>query len=376
MTFASTLNILPDGNDCVPAFEAAIANPAVTSIEFEPGLYRFGSQVELKSNIAIRGCGRATRFAPLSSFSFGGQAHLNNAVITTQPNSVNVIIEDLMMEGLGIYAGTPGPTTRICAIVMRRTTGFRVRRVVVRDWTGYAFWASGDDPVDDDRVCSGAFEDCFAENCNILYEQNLCRGINLRRCHGSDGKRTIAMDAAFHPWFGAEKVTYEDCTYIGAAGGGISIVTVGQKPIKEIVFRRCRISMEAATTAIVAGWQTAADKPYRIELTVEDCDISSPLYNCASLYNVDAIFRQCNMSGFSISAVLNDTSVVLFEDTELLASNDPNGGATAHALRLEAGSNGTTKRGALRARGKNPIPYIGNPALLDLDPETILEPAP
>lgn len=382
MTFASALGIPADGTtDCVPAFEAAIANPAVTSIEFEPGHYRFGSQVELKSGLSIRGFGRSTRFSPLPSFT--PRTHLNNAIISTQPNSLNIVVSDILFEGLGI--GTESSAARIHALVMRRTTNFRVRRCLARDWSGYAYWASGSDPVNNDRNCSGDYEDCWAENCNVLFEANLCRGVRYKRCHGSDGKRTVSTEVAFHPWNGAEKVTYEDCTYIGAAGAGISVLGVGQQPIKEILFRRCRIQTETGTTALIAGYQLAADKPFRIQLTVEDSEICSVLGNGANLYNVDATFRRTKITGYSIAAataaaVGTEGAVLLFEDSDLLASNDPNGTAQAHALRLDALNTATVTRGSLRARGKSPVPYIKNSsATLVLSPPPnapVLEPAP
>jgi hypothetical protein len=373
MSSAEDLGIVGDGEtDCVPAFLAAMADPAVSTIEFGPGHYRFDSQVALRSGIAIRGCGRATRLSPLPTFA--PRTHLENAMISTVPGSAGIKVSDLLLEGMSIGAGASA--TRIHALVMRRTSGFRVRRVLGRDWSGYAFWASGDDPVSaTDRACSGEYEDCWAENSNVLFEQSLCRGVKLRRCHGGDGVKTIHIEAAFHPWHGAEQVTYEDCTYSGGAGAGMAVLSVGAKPLKEIIFRRVRIHMEAGTTAVVVANQSLADAPYRIDLTVEDSEIASPLGNCANLWNVDGVFRRNKMSGYNLCTALQGGANVLFEDCDQLASNDPAGTPIAHALRLEANNTAVVTRGALRARGKNPVPFIKSPAAtLTVSPQTVREP--
>jgi hypothetical protein len=361
MTSAIDLGIVGDGEtDCAPAFAEAMEDADVTDIEFGPGDYVFGSQVELRSGISIRGCGPSTRFSPLPTFA--PRTHLQNALLSTAPDSQLVRVSDLTLDGMDVGM-SGGSGDRIHGLVTKRTLGFLIERVVSTNWSGYAFWTTGLDQVDGDRHCSGTYVDCRASNSNVLFEQTACSGVWLLRCHGDDGRRTVGnCEAAFHPWLGAENVTFEDCGYVGAAGSGATVLSFGEMAMAGIVFRRCRIRMTGATTALVAGWHQSVDQPFRIELTVEDCDIASALGSCASLKNVDGTFRRTSLTGYSVCTGLDDGADILFEDTNLLASNDPAVIQIAHALRLEAGSAATVVRGSLRARGYTPIAYIKNPA--------------
>jgi hypothetical protein len=203
--------------------------------------------------------------------------------------------------------------------------------------------------------------------------------VSLYDCHGADGDNTPAIntEAAFHPWHGSEDILFDGCTYRGDAGSGIAVIANGQKAVKNIIFRRCDIHMTGGQTALTATHQTPDDLPYRIGLTVEDSKIHSALGNCANLSNVDGTFLRNDMRGYNLCSALNGGTVALFEDCEQLASNDPSGTPIAHALRVEAGNSVTVTRGALRAKGKSPMPYIGNPALITLSPAPnapILEP--
>lgn len=381
MTWASDLGIIGDGaTDCVPALNAALADAAVSTIEFGPGHFRFGSQPEQRSGSYIRGCGPSTILSPLPEFAFGPNGpHLTNGLLSTAPNSHLTRVSDLTLDGLGIgYTGNPNQSgLRIHGLVRRRALGFVVERVYSRNFSGYAFLVSGDDPVDNDRHCSGVIQDCRAENSDVLVEVGMCRDVTVRRVFGSDGDGTINCENAFLAWHGAENALFEDCEYTGSAGSGLAVISIGQVPVEDIIFRRCVIRMTDGSTALLAGWEDIVDKPYRVGFTVEDCDLSSAFGNCAALENADAIFRRTMLRGYNVclGTIPEDTATLLLEDTDLLASNDPLGTAMAHALRLEAQGTVTITRGSLRAKGKTPVAYLkNNQQTFSLSAQTILEP--
>lgn len=373
MTLASDLGILANGLDCTPAFDAAMANAAVTTIEFEPGHYRFNSQAEIASGKSIRGCGAATIFSPMSTFT--PRTHLFNGVISTVPDSEDVSVSGITFDGLEI-GHTGQSLTRIHGLVMRRTLGFHIQNVVSRNWSGYAFLVSGDDPTGPtDRHCSGVLEDGRAENSDVLYEIGMCRGVTVRRCHGSDGDGTIHAEDAFLAWNGAEDVLFEDIGYSGTAGDGLKLLTIGAKATKNIVVRRANFRMLGDMVALRGGFSEPGDAAYRNELLVEDSEFTSELGNGVHLFNVDGTFRRCRLNGYNVGVGPENSAVLILEDTEVLASNSPTGPSGAYGLYLNSGSTTTVTRGALRARGKLPQAYIkATTATLNLSPETILEP--
>lgn len=372
MTAASDLGIVGDGTtDNTPAMETAMADAALTSIEFGPGHFRFNSQVDIRSGMSIRGVGQGTRISPLTTFA--PRTAMNNALWATVPYSENISVSDILFDGMSIGVGAT--STRICGLVPQRSKNFRGARGMSKAFSGYGVWFSGDGAADiNERACSGIVEDWHAEDCNVLYEASVCRGVTFRRITGTSGAETVSMEAAFHPLNGAEQVTFEDFIFTGKGGSGITCLALG-RPVKDVEFRRGRIELTNAATAFVSGPAPGSPTTLRVGVTVEDCDFESPTYNCAVMVQTDAIMRRCNLRGLNVCTGTQAGTIAYFEDVEMLASNDPSSASIAHALRLEAGSAVTMERGALRARGHTPVAYIKNSAAtLNLSPDTILEP--
>lgn len=374
MTWATEFQIVGDGStDIAPLFRNAFTNnPQLKQMAFPPGRYMFGSQVDLPSNMSIGGCGAATEFCPLSTFS--PRTEQKNSLLSTVALSENISIAGIRFNGLEI--GTPSiATTRICAIKMWRTKNCKVQHVIIEDFSGYGLWFSGDNAPAGEVWLSGLGEDIITRNLNVHVEQSNARNIMLRRLRADDGKATINTEAAFHQLNFCDNIVHEDISYSGKAGAGISIVGISGATPRNIKYDRANIQMSDGRMGISSGLAVGEPTNLRSQIEITNSVINSPLGNVANLRYIEATLRNTKLHGYNVGLALIVNSTLLAEDTEILAENKASGQSSARALHVEAGNFATVTRGALRARGFNPVSAAGNPALMDISPETIREPA-
>lgn len=364
MTSTRDLNIPGDGTTDVAPLLRNVLVPGM-KIEFEPGVYMFGSQVELPAGAELRGCGIGSQLSPLNSFS--PRTHLTNALMSTVPGSSGIIVESLFFDGLTVGYGAT--TTRICGLVMRRTTGFVVRNVVSGQWSGYAQWASGDGPSGQEtNYGSGRYEDCISYDSDVLFEQSRISNVELWRCEGHDGRRLIPIEAAFHQLSGATDISHWDCSFKGKAGGGVNAVANGLD-LANIAYRRHRVEMTSPNTALLSG-PNPPDPARSIGLIIEDSYFSSPMANCAALIEVNLTCKRTTFRGYHVGIGLGTNTVATFEDVDAGSDNYPHAAYT-QPLYCDSNSVATFTRGALRSRGVNPRPYAkAAGATLTLSPQT------
>lgn len=359
--WATDLNIPTNGtSDIVPAFEAAQLDAAISTIQFPPGAFKFGSRMQVRSGLRIMGApGGLTRFEPLATFA--PREHLYNRMLTTMPESRDIVFSDLTLDGLAVGLGQ-GSNMRLCGLAPTRTQGCLVERCTTRNWSGYGLWFSGDIPdnseVGDQRLCSGEAVDCLSQNCDVNVEVSLCDGVILRRVNVDDGDGTIHCEAGILIWHGSRRVKVIGGSYTGTADAGLQILSAYEKAISSIQVGGFKGHMLNHAPAFSSREQNPVDAAHRITgLVVEDSDFYTRIGNCTVLKHTDAAFERTNIQGLNVGLSLAADANLTLEDCEVLADNSATGTSNAWGLYQETGTHVTAIRGALRARGQNPRAY-------------------
>lgn len=213
------------GPDLAVIINAALADPDVTTVILEPGLFLLYSSIIVPSGKTLMGSGREDTIIRAAA-DFHWQSVQQNAVIATEEHSVNITLSDFSVD-----ANRVSPDgLRLNGILMRFTQDFLVTRVDVSNATGYANYAVGNlgaffnggptgNPV------SGRYEDVRTYNSQVHFEQYFADGITLFNVQARDGDGDISTEAYFHPIVGSRNITFEQVSAIGAGFLGFSLIS-------------------------------------------------------------------------------------------------------------------------------------------------------
>jgi Ca2+-binding RTX toxin-like protein len=222
-----TITISPDaGPDLAAIINAALADPDVSTVILEAGLFLIDSPIFVPSNKTLMGSGREDTVIRASQ-DFTVPNAQQNALIVSEEHSANITLSDFMVDAAKIFASG----LRLNGVLMRFTENFLIERVDVENATGYAHYAVGNlgalletgwvhgEPV------SGRYEDIRTANSQVHFEQYWADGITLFNVHASDGDGDISTEAYFHPIVGSRNITYEQATAVGGGFLGFSLIS-------------------------------------------------------------------------------------------------------------------------------------------------------
>jgi hypothetical protein len=200
-------------------------------------IYRVSQQITVPSNRTISGMSRDSTGFFRSALGDVG------AVVAIAGNNVT-------LTGFRVDANNVGsaPSNRVNAVSIGAFQGFYIAQVDVYNATGYGHVTFGSEA---NPNVTGVYEDCYAENCQVLFEQIGALNVSLNNCEGlATAGRTLSI---FHPYAGSKTVTYVNCHGRGVAGAGIEAVTTAGKSLGPFTFINCSIDIAGTTSAIYTG---------------------------------------------------------------------------------------------------------------------------
>lgn len=239
------------GNDDSARINSALSDPAVTTVILGEGTFYASASIIVPSGKTLIGYDTdSTMIVALPDFardagSFG--------VVASATGATNVTIANLSIDANKLLVDG----ARLNGCFMDQATAFTVNGVNVYNATGYGHFAQGDlnsfvanrpDPI----YASGTYNDCWAFNTNVAFEQMFSDGITLTNCHARDGDGDIHTEYHFHPLSGSKNITYEDCTSVGAVHGGFGLVS-NIAPLENISIINCTAEVGAAPAITSAG---------------------------------------------------------------------------------------------------------------------------
>lgn len=204
---------------------AALADPDVTTVILEPGLFLLNSSIIVPSGKTLMGSGREDTIIRAAA-DFTWPSVQQNAVIVSENFSSDITLSDFSVDANRVSPGG----LRLNGILMRFTQDFLVTHVDVSNATGYANYAVGNlgaffnggptgNPV------SGRYEDVRTYNSQVHFEQYFADGITLFNVQARDGDGDISTEAYFHPIVGSRNITFEQVSAIGAGFLGFSLIS-------------------------------------------------------------------------------------------------------------------------------------------------------
>jgi Ca2+-binding RTX toxin-like protein len=214
------------GPDLAAIINAALADPDVSTVVLEAGLFLIDSPIFVPSNKTLMGSGREDTIVRASQ-DFTVPNAQQNALIVSEEHSANITLSDFMVDASKI---TPSGL-RLNGVLMRFTEDFLIERVDVENATGYAHYAVGNlgalletgwvhgEPV------SGHYEDIRTYNSQVHFEQYWADGITLVNVHARDGDGDISTEAYFHPIVGSRNISYEQVSAVGDGFLGFSLIS-------------------------------------------------------------------------------------------------------------------------------------------------------
>jgi Ca2+-binding RTX toxin-like protein len=214
------------GPDLAAIINAALADPDVSTVILEAGIFVLHSPIFVPSNKTLLGSGRDHTIIRASpDFSIPDSQH--NAVIVSEEHSSNITLSDFTVDA----AKVSPDGLRLNGIFMRFSANFLVARIDVENATGYAHYAAGDLGAQLETgwvhgvPASGRYEDCNTFNSQVHFEQFFADGITLFNVHARDGDGDIPTEAYFHPIVGSRNITYEQSSAIGSGFLGFSLIS-------------------------------------------------------------------------------------------------------------------------------------------------------
>ena len=213
------------GSDLAAIINAALADPNVTTVVLEPGVFILNSPIFVPSDKTLMGSGRYDTIIRASADFVLPNAQ-NNAVIMSVEQSSNITLSDFTVDAGKVSPGG----LRLNGIFMRFSSDFLVARIDVENATGYAHYAAGDlglifNGGPTGTPASGRYEDCNTFNSQIHFEQFFADGITLFNVHARDGDGDIPTEAYFHPIVGSRNISYEQSSAIGSGFLGFSLIS-------------------------------------------------------------------------------------------------------------------------------------------------------
>jgi len=248
---------------------------------------------------------------------------------------------------------------------------FLVRRVDVRNCTGYGHYVTGDANDFSEMASDGAWEDCRAANCEIHFEQMFSEHITLINCHSRDGEGDLNCHSWFHPVVGSRNILYLGCSGRGRAGAGIE-ATANVRDLERIRFVACDIHVTTGTTALV----TSAGVGRTDGLELIATRIRSELGIGAQLHNTEASAVQCSISGHGEALQVRNGSLLTATSTDVLGVADADAGNTAIGVNLDATSHVRWIGGSIEALGqaRQRVPIYGAVANAEISDSTRIVP--
>lgn len=213
------------GPDLAAIINAALADPNVTTVVLDAGVFTLNSPIFVPSDKTLMGSGRYDTIIRASADFMIPDAQ-NNAVIVSEEQSSNITLSDFTVDAGKISPGG----LRLNGIFMRFSSDFLVARIDVENATGYAHYAAGDlglffNGGPTETPASGRYEDCNTFNSQIHFEQFFADGITLFNVHARDGDGDIPTETYFHPLVGSRNITYEQSSAIGRGFLGFSLIS-------------------------------------------------------------------------------------------------------------------------------------------------------
>lgn len=226
----------------------------VTTVVLPSGTVMTDGPIYLRSGKAIvgQGVGLTTVMALPGTTSGDGVNSNSNALLYAMPGAVGARAADMTLDGAKVG------DHYLNGVNVFTNKMFSIERLLVKDTSGYAVWAVGQNgggpnayPLDH---CSGVFRDIWVYNANVHFETSYANNVLFERCHARDGDGDIVCENWFHPYL-SKNVTFRDCTGYGNASAGSIIANyLTDNDTENIVFENVSIEVvgETAGMAIIA----------------------------------------------------------------------------------------------------------------------------
>ena len=257
------------GPDLAAIINAALADPSVTTVILEPGLFLLHSSIIVPSGKTLMGSGREDTILRAAA-DFTWPSVQQNAVVVSENYSSNITLSDFSVD-----ANRVSPDgLRLNGIMMRFTQDFLIERIDVSNATGYAHYAIGD--LGTYQVggtlglpVSGRYEDLRTYNSQVHFEQYFADGITLFNIQARDGDGDISTETYFHPIVGSRNVTFEQVSGVGAAFLGFSLIS-SLLPLENIYIIDSSYRNYASVNGLCAdlAWRIAGQWPVHRKLVL------------------------------------------------------------------------------------------------------------
>jgi Ca2+-binding RTX toxin-like protein len=350
------------GPDLAAIINAALADPNVSTVILEPGLFLIDSPIFVPSDKTLMGSGREDTIIRASQgFTFPNVQ--NNAVIMSVENSSGITLSDFTVDAAKVSPGG----LRLNGIFMRFSADFDIARIDVMNATGYANYAVGDlgtQLPDGTWVhgtpASGRYEDVNTFNSQVHFEQFFADGITLSNVHARDGDGDISTEAYFHPIVGSRNITYENSSAIGRGFLGFSLIS-SVLPLENIQIINTQIEIMDPSTgsALISLGGLPVNGLY-----IQDSSFIAYNYIAFRIGGVTGTatnsYFQGGFFGLEVTTSGNGTpSDFDVTDSEALAVRDGTSGAGVAGVHSDQASYLSWTGGSIEARGGLNFPISG-----------------
>lgn len=325
-------------------------------------MYGLSATLNIPANAVVTGLSRET-----TGFVKVGANVGTNSLIAL--DAKNITLSNFKVDCAD--AGS-SPSNRLNAVAIGQSAkGFSISKVDVYDATGYGHVTFGSES---NPQVEGVYTDCYAENCQVLFEQIGALNVTLYSCNGlAVAGRTLDI---FHPYAGSKRVTYVDCHGRGVSGSGVNIAVTNGFPIGPITFINSSIDMvTSATSAIVTG--ITSGSPADVEINIIGGSYKSAA-GAAVLLQTPGKFKAIGakfigVDGFNCPALTRSQAYTSLTDCDI-ATEINSGTATGIAL-ITNGNNPIIKGGTILASNPGGGGAVAVSGLATISKETILTPS-
>lgn len=250
------------GNFVTPEqfFTGDINNPDADWLSAVNAAQATGRRILLRRIYGLSAAVTITTAAPISGLSRKTTgfkrlpATLSSDTTVLAFSKNDVTLSNFMVDGNNIGEGTGQRCNGLS--ITGSAKRFNITSVDAYDCTGYGHVTFG---VEANPQIEGVYNDCYSENCGVLFEQIGALDVSLYSCNGLGvAGRTTDI---FHPYAGSKRVRYFDCHGFGAAGGGITAITTNGHALGPFEFIGSSINIVGTTSAVVTGTASGAAAP-------------------------------------------------------------------------------------------------------------------
>lgn len=224
-----------------------------------------------------------------------------------------VEIENIIVECNKLIGATG--SVGIKGIMNSRNQSFKVKGCTVNNCASYAFWAM-DDATTGTTYCSGTYDDCYANNSAVSFEQVNVRGVTLNNCRAYIGAAALGYtpEFMFHPYGGSDmQVVYNNC--IGISDGVCPSIFGALLECKNVTANDCQFinrynggaSIQAAVYFENSGGNFGG-------IAFNNCILRSDFFasvillpGAAGSSTAEFSFTDCTIDGKSIGVQFNGT---------------------------------------------------------------------